>query len=327
VADYPEDLDRSLTRGELSLLGVGWREIGGPLWRTPYRDVHVWAGTDPAQSLQRALDASALLPPEGALGGWASATVAAAAHGATSDLDGGQEPALRPVMLCLPPRTRRRRGPGVRPLRSHLLATDVVELDHVRVTTAVRTAFDLARTATSLSVAVTALDVLARGRPDLLDMVRGYADDRRGWLGVPRVRQALRLASDRSRSPGESALRMLWQLDAGLPPPMVNPCVLTGEGDVVAMVDLLDEASGLVGEYDGAGHREARQHALDNSREESVEGLGLTVSRVTSLDLSTYRSRTVARLQDAHRRARRSARGPRTWWAVPGPLPPPHPFW
>ena len=47
MATYPEDLDHPLSRGELSLLGIGWREAAGPLWRSPYRGVHVWSTTDP----------------------------------------------------------------------------------------------------------------------------------------------------------------------------------------------------------------------------------------------------------------------------------------
>jgi hypothetical protein len=35
MAIYPEDLDHPLSRGELSLLGIGWREAAGPLWRAP----------------------------------------------------------------------------------------------------------------------------------------------------------------------------------------------------------------------------------------------------------------------------------------------------
>jgi hypothetical protein len=323
VADYPEDLDRSLTRGELALLGIAWREIHGPLWRAPYRNVHVWSATDAADPVQRAIDASALLPAEGALGGWAAARVAG-----VTQLD-GSAPDLTPlpVLLCTPPAVRRRRGPGIRTLRSPLLDTDVVDLDGIRVTSAVRTAVDLARTAPSLSEAVVALDTLARGRPDFLDLVRGYAFDRPRWKGVPQVNRALQLATDRSRSPAESRFRMLWVLEAGLPVPLVNPQLLTADGTVLAMVDLLDEQAGLVGEYDGAGHRLARQHALDNAREESIEGHGLVVVRATGLDLSTYRMRTRTRLAAGHARARRSTGRARTWWAVPGPLPPPAPFW
>ena len=62
MPSYPEDLDHPLSRGDASLLGIGWREFAGPLWRSPFRGVHVWSATDPSEPRQRALDAAALLP-------------------------------------------------------------------------------------------------------------------------------------------------------------------------------------------------------------------------------------------------------------------------
>ncbi|MGZ4590809.1 MAG: hypothetical protein ACXV2I_08465 [Actinomycetes bacterium] len=323
MPDYPEDLDHPFTRGDLSLLQVGWREIRGPLWRTPYRNVHVWSATDPSTGLQRALDASLLLPDVGALGGWAAARVAG-----IRELDGrgvsGEDQS--PVLLCLPPTHRVRRGPSVRPLRSPLLAEDVVEVDGVPVTSALRTAFDLGRASGSLEESVVALDVLARGNPGFLDEVAGYALERPRWQGVPRLRRALRLATDRSRSVGETRFRLLWVLDCGLPCPAVNADVLTGEGQLLGMVDLLDPESGLVGEYDGAVHLGVLRRAVDNARVEGLEGGGLVVVRATSPDLHRFRTRTRHRILAA--RGRALQRGPRGgWYWRDGPPPTPSPLW
>jgi hypothetical protein len=253
MPDYPEDLDLPFTRGDLSLLQVGWRELRGPLWRSPYRNVHTWSATDESEPLQRALDASLLLPSEGALGGWAAARVAS-----ITELDGrgptGAE--QEPVPLCLPPRLRVRRGPSIRAWRSKLLPEDMVVIGGVRITNAVRTGFDIGRTCETMADAVVALDVLARGNQDYLEQVRGYAAERPRWGGVPRLRRALRLASTRSRSPGETRFRLLWVVECGLPLPEVNANVLSEEGHLLGMVDLLDPISGLVGEYDGAIHLE-----------------------------------------------------------------------
>jgi hypothetical protein len=319
MATYPEDLDHPLSRGELSLLVIGWRESAGPLWRSPYRDVHVWSATDPDLPLQRALDAAGLVPPDGALGGWAAAQI-----GGVVELDGRIGSESVPVLLCLPPQVRRRRGPGVRPLRSPLDPEDVTELAGVRVTVPVRTAFDIARTS-SLLQAVTALDLLCRGRPEFLDAVRAYAEARSRWLGVPRVRAALRLASPMTRSPRETAFRLFWLLECGLPTPEVNAAVRGHDGHLLGLGDLLDPASGLLGEYDGAGHRAEIQHALDNAREEGFEDQGLTVVRVSNPDLARFRQRTRQRLVSGWRRARRAPRGGWTW--EPGPLPAPVPHW
>ena len=316
---YPEDLDHPFSRGDLSLLGVGWREIGGPLWRSPYRGVHVWGTTDPAGALQRALDASGLLPSDGALGGWAAAVV-----GGVTELDGQWEHDWLPVPLCLPPGTSRRRGRRVVPWRSELGEGDVAVVGGVRVTTPVRTAFDLARTGTLLQ-RVTALDVLARGRPELLDEVAAYLAARPGWRGVPLARRALQMATSRARSPRETAFRLFWVLDCGLPVPEVNATVRDGTGRLLGIGDLLEPESGLLGEYDGSGHREETRHALDNAREEGLEDCGLTVVRVSNPDLGPFQARTRSRLRSGWSRARRAPRGDWTW--EPGPLPPTVPSW
>lgn len=319
MPDYPEDLDHPLSRGELSLLGVSWREVAGPLWRAPYRGVHVWSATSTDEARQRALDASALVPDGGAIGGWAAARL-----GEVEELDGRDGSVLLPVMIALPPQLRRRRGPGVVTLRSVLSEGDVVDLGGVRVTSPARTAFDLARTG-SLLRAVTALDVLGRGRPEFLTAVAAYADERSHWKGVPRVRAALRLATPLARSPRETALRLCWLLECGLPAPQVNPEVRDRRGHLLGLGDLLDPQSGLLAEYDGAGHREERAHVLDNAREEALEHAGLTVVRVGNLDLGRYRARTRQRLCSGLDRARRATRGGWTW--APGPLPEPVPHW
>jgi hypothetical protein len=207
-----------------------------------------------------------------------------------------------------------------------LLPEDVVVVDGVRITNAVRTGFDIGRTCENMADAVVALDVLARGNQDYLEQVRGYAAERPRWGGVPRLRRALRLASTRSRSPGETRFRLLWVVECGLPLPEVNANVLSEEGHLLGMVDLLDPISGLAGEYDGAIHLEVGRRAVDNVRGEGLENAGLVVVRVTSPDMNSHRTRTRHRLQAAHTRALRSNRE-RSWSWQEGPLPTPTPLW
>lgn len=319
---YPDDLRHPLSRDEASLLGIGWREVAGPLWRSPHRGVHAWAATDENDPLQRVYDAAPLLPPSGAVGGWAAAQL-----GGARELDGrgpsGDD--LQPVMLCLPRDLRVRRGPGVRPFRSRLEPDDVTEVCGVRATRPLRTAFDLARTQ-PFREAVVAVDYLARGRPEFLGDLLEYARQHRHLRGSRLVVQVVHLASARSRSAGETRMRLLWTLDAGLPEPWVNPVVRLGDGFLVGMPDLLDLASGVAGEYDGAGHRAADQHASDNAREEGLEDAGLLVVRFGGVDLGPRRTRSVARLSSARRRGL-SAPRPRRWTASEGPLPDPTPHW
>jgi hypothetical protein len=88
----------------------------------------------------------------------------------------------------------------------------------------------------------------------------------------------------------------------------------------VGMPDLLLVAVGLIGEYDGAHHRDLAAHTLDNAREEDFEGLGLVVVRATSLDLGQRRSLTIRRLVTGYDRARAIA-GASVWGWRPGPAP------
>ena len=230
--------------------------------------MHVWSATDAHEPLQRAYDAAALLPMAGALGGWAACQV-----GGARELDGrgpsGQE--LRPVLACLPRELRLRRGPGIRPFRSHLDEADVTEVCGVRLTRPLRTAFDLDRTEPFVE-AVVAVDYLSRGRPEFLGDLLTYTRDHSSLKGSQRALAAVRRASARSRSGGETRLRLLWTMEGGLPEPVVNPTVRLLDGFLLGMSDLLDPWLGLAGEYDGAGHRDPDQHARDNVREEGFEG-------------------------------------------------------
>jgi hypothetical protein len=101
---------------------------------------------------------------------------------------------------------------------------------------------------------------------------------------------------------------------------LVNAPIFDPAGRLVGVADLLHEDSGLVIEYDGAGHREARQHHTDNVREESFEELGLVVVRVGGLDLFTgpdLDRRIMAARRRGERRDRHADRwttDPPRWW-------------
>lgn len=320
---YPEDLDRSISRGDASLLGVSWRELSGPLWRSPYRGVHVWSATAPDDPRQRALDAAALLPDHGAVGGWAAAQLGGAVELDGRGLTGTDS---QPVMLCLPRDARIRRGPGTRPLRSVLGPEDVTAVAGIQVTRPLRTAFDIARTS-PLDAAVVAIDYLARGRPEFLAELHEYVRAHTHLRGGHLVGAALRRASCRSRSAGETRLRLFWTCDVGFAEPLVNPWLQDDDGFGLGMPDLLDLEAGLAAEYDGAGHRDPLVHANDNAREESLEDSGLVVVRFTSRDLGPGRRRAKARLLAGRERGRAVRTRPRRWSADEGPLPEPTPHW
>ncbi len=283
-------------RRRLLLAGVSPAELRGPLWDEVLPGRHAWTPTDPSHPRQRALVAASAIPLDAAVGGWAAAYLLGAhgLDGSTPDPD-----VFEPVLLCLPRVRQRPWWDGVRPFRSDLGPHDVVEVDGARVTSAVRTAFDLGRLAPSLIESVVVLDAVTRDLGVGTDAVARYARQRPRWRGLPRLRAALELADPRSRSPQETRFRMLWVLEAGLDAPRSNWPVLDLDGHLLGEVDLLDVRTGVVGEYDGAHHADAEQRAVDNARHEALERHGLRVVRVTATDLARRRRWTVSRLRSA----------------------------
>jgi hypothetical protein len=302
---------------EAQALDVTRGELAGPRWRAPHRGVQVPVGSDPKAPMQRIYDAAETLPVDGVVGGWAAAHLLGA-----TDLDGkgfsGSDKEALPLLL--PKELHLARRKDVVHWRSPLDADDVVEVDGIRVTSPVRTAFDVGRRSRTLERGVASLDVMARQLGVSALEVSSYAREHRRAWGLPLLRRALPLVDGRSRSIGESRLRVLWIVEAGLSRPECNAYLIGGLGQVLGMPDLLLVEAGFVGEYDGAHHRDLEAHTLDNAREEDFESLGLVVVRATSLDLGPRRQLTVRRLQAGHDRAVALGPGDADWGWRPSPL-------
>lgn len=254
---------------------------------------------------QRILDAAAVLPDGGVVGGWAAAYL----HGATH-LDGRGQP----VLLILPP-NRVVDRPGLEVMRVELGPDDLTRRRGIACTSGVRTAYDMLRLAPDLAEAVVAGDCLLRAGVTGSAEVLGYAARHPGRRGLRQLRAAIPLLDPAAASPPESRLRMLCR-DAGLPPLLVNTPVHDLRGDFIGIPDLLEPLAGLVIEYDGEYHRELAQHAADNAREEQFEAHGLSVVRVTSLDFKDPAG-TAERLLDAHARATVPSPGRRVGHPIP----------
>jgi hypothetical protein len=258
------------------------------------------------------------VPADGAFVGWSAGRLLGA-----GELDGrgrsGRQ--VEPVLIGVPTYAQHvAPRDGVRFVRSRFAPDDVVEVRGVRVSREVRTTFDLMRWHGPEDALVLG-DVMARwlgvDPAAVLEYARGHGRLR----GVRVVRRMAPLVDPSARSTGESRLRYIWVVDAGLPVPRCNPDIVDTLGTVVGMADLLDVEIGLLGEYDGSTHRELEAHTADNSREEDFEDLGLVVVRATSLDVTRHRAKTVARLHQGRRRAvDQTWRGIRSWgWAPARP--------
>jgi hypothetical protein len=121
----------------------------------------------------------------------------------------------------------------------------------------------------------------------------------------------LDLADDRSLSPPETRLRLIWRIDAQLPRPLCNWPIADMTGRRLGRPDLLSEELSVVGEYDGADHRTAVEQAADVTKEDAYRDAGLESFRVVGRQLSQVQL-VVRRMHAAVRRAAEADR-PRAW--------------
>ncbi|MGC4112642.1 MAG: hypothetical protein QM747_19895 [Nocardioides sp.] len=129
-----------------------------------------------------------------------------------------------------------------------------------------------------------------------------YLERVRPRNGVVLCREVVRLARETSRSPQEAWMRLCWMLDAGLPEPLGNVPVFDRHGELLGVPDLLDPVAGVVGEYQGAIHRNVARHRSDIDREERFRSHGLEYFEVVAGQLSDFR--TATRMREVRRRAR-----------------------
>jgi len=169
----------------------------------------------------------------------------------------------------------------------------------------------------SLRRAVEAMDMAAAAEVTSVTRMSAYADARPRHAGVPVVRAALALADETSRSPGETRVRLVWQLDARRPRPLTNRHVFDDRGRLLGVADLLDPAAGVVGEFDGAEHARASRRSRDAGRDTAFRDHGLEVFRITAYDERDV-GRVVGRIRSAYERAAVN-QVPRRWTLTPPP--------
>lgn len=246
-------------------------------WAIPHRGVR--RPTHDESTRTRIAAAALLLPPTGAIGGWAAAHLRGVPWHEGTRADG----TALSVPLVVPPPAQIRPQAGVLVCRSTLDPAEVDVVDGLRVTGHARTAFDLAR-AGSVADALGSVDAYLRATRLSRAELWAEVAKRGRWTGVPQARVVAGLADPMAASPQESWLRLVW-LQAGLPMPLVNVPVFDRDGVFVGKPDLLDPASGLAGEYEGDQHRtDATQWRTDVGRYRRFERLGLLVVRATAAD-------------------------------------------
>jgi hypothetical protein len=164
-----------------------------------------------------------------------------------------------------------RRRAGVIVHEQSISDDEITCIAGVPVTTAVRTALDLARHLPR-DTAVSHLDALAAATGVTRAEVFALTERYRGTPGIRRARIALSLMDAGAQSPRETRLR-LWLIDDGLPAPRTQ--IRLSDGRDEAFLDMgYDEP--MVGlDYDGDQHESNRdQYVYDIGRAEFVDRQG-----------------------------------------------------
>lgn len=258
------------TRGQAA--GAGWRRTSKGLY------VPV---TAPDCVGQRIIEAAARLPAGGAVTGWAALRLRGASYFDGLDPDGRT---VQPVALVPGAEGSLRSDAGVRISREPLGPEEVVAVHGVPCTSARRALFDEMRRV-DLRGAVVAMDMTAAARLVAVWQMEEYVAAHRRWRRATQVARALTLASESSRSPGESRLRLVWELDAGLSRPLCNQPIFDLAGRHLGTADLLDAEAGVVGEYDGAVHLGSTRRSRDLGRESGYRDAGLEYVAVVGADM------------------------------------------
>ncbi|MGW6378743.1 type IV toxin-antitoxin system AbiEi family antitoxin domain-containing protein [Rhodococcus sp. NPDC055112] len=188
-------------------------------------------------------------------------------------------------------------------------ASEVIEVDGLRVTSLARTILDLARTLPFEQVLVVgdhALHSTPLSSDDLGAAVASIA----GRPGSAVARRVLGLLDGRSESVGESRSRALF-LRHQLPLPEPQPNLYAAGGAHLGRVDFLLEELGVVGEFDGLskygrlvpdGQTPADVVCAEKLREDAIRAEGWEVVRWTWNDLATP-PKLIRRVLDAIERA------------------------
>jgi hypothetical protein len=212
-----------------------------------------------------------LLPAGTAIGGHS----AAGWHGAP--FAGPRDP-----VTVLRAAATRWRGPReVRTHRTDLDPADIDLHDDVPVSSASRTAWDVAALET-LGTAVAALDAMVRTSAIEASALARMVEAGAGRWGVQRVRRAVGLVDPRAESPPESWVRVALTLTGLCPVPQYE---VWADGELLARVDLAFPEERVLIEYEGAYHFDGIQIARDDVRLRRLVEAGWRVIRVSAADL------------------------------------------
>lgn len=154
-----------------------------------------------------------------------------------------------------------------------LRVEDILETGGLRVTTPIRTAWDLGRLL-QRDQAFSGMDGMLHLRIFTKDEFLAGIQRFRGMRGVVQLRQLAPLTDHRAESPPESILRLRW-LETQLPSPEPQLWVVTEFGELLGRLDLANAEHRIYAEYDGAAwHRSDQDRAHDAVRRYRIDDDG-----------------------------------------------------
>jgi hypothetical protein len=210
---------------------------------------------------------------------------------------------LQPISMFRPSGHGRLRNDLARSGERNLLATDIIEVNGLSVTTPIRTAWDLGRVR-SPDRAIAGIDAMLRlqqfTREELLDGIERF----RGMRWISTLRFIAPLGDGRSESPGESVLRLRW-IEAGLLCPRPQLEVWRG-GILLARLDIANDLLRYAAEYDGEEwHGTPEQQDHDQARRTAVSEDDWHIDAFVAADVFGPQADAISRLRAGAAEARR----------------------
>ncbi|WP_232663818.1 endonuclease domain-containing protein [Pseudonocardia sp. TRM90224] len=230
-----------------------------------FTDIYVRAA-DPIDLATRSRAAYLLFDGRCVLAGWSAAELLGSSCG----------PADAPAKV-LARGGRRRSRKGLLVHGDTLAADETLSVEDVRLTSPLRTAYDLARWK-SLTDAVIAVDALAHTFRFAPDDLLSYPYAQFGSRGSAKLPAVVRLADPLSESPMETRIRLAIVL-AGLPPPTLQHPV----GPFRLDLAYPDVRLGI--EYDGRDHRTQERAMRDLNREAYLTRAGWRMLRFRAAEV------------------------------------------
>jgi hypothetical protein len=276
------------------LTGPTRGQARGPDWRRTSQGLHVPASVERTVD-QRIVEAAAVLRTDEAVTGWAGLRwLGGAWFGGTGSL--GEE-----YDVPLLARRDRAAPPGAVVSQEFLHPDQIVVVDTVPATIAVRSVVHEMRYAATLGGAVAALDMACYSDLVSIAEVAAYVAALGPVTGIQQARDAIPLADENSWSPRETKMRGVWR-SVDLGKSLCNRPVFTSDGRHIGTPDLIHPELGLVGQYNGSDHISLAGTANDVKKDAAYRDAGLETVTMLVTDWSDLEDYT-ARLRAAARRA------------------------